>query len=186
MPAITDAPRAALLPLKLTIRGAGLALSVARGVGRRLLPSDSSERPERPSSPHIRGTEGRRRAAAPRNAEPAPPAPERVDPAPARPTSAPGPPAAAASEASVAAHVDREAVLVGEFADPGAAEGAGAEVRVAEPWDNYARLNADEIIDRLAAADAESLAAVRLYEATHRNRRTVIAAADRRLAQAGR
>jgi hypothetical protein len=82
------------------------------------------------------------------------------------------------------AHVSREAELVEAFADPGAEEGAGATVRIEEPWDGYGRLTANEVIARLAAAGREELAAVALYEGAHRNRRTVLAAAERQLRQA--
>ena len=72
-----------------------------------------------------------------------------------------------------------------ESADAGAADGAGAQIRVGEPWNGYGSLTAREIIDRLAAATAETLAVARLYETTHRNRVTVIREIDRRLAIAG-
>jgi hypothetical protein len=75
--------------------------------------------------------------------------------------------------------------VVAESADVGAAEGAGAEIHVAEPWEGYSRLNAKDVIAQLATVSPESLAVVRLYESAHRNRRTVLAAVDRRLAKVG-
>jgi hypothetical protein len=77
------------------------------------------------------------------------------------------------------AHVDTGEEEVAEFAEPGAEEGAGPEVRVAEPWPNYHEMTAPEIVDRLAAADEAEIAVVRLYESRHRNRRTVLEATDR-------
>ena len=95
-------------------------------------------------------------------------------------------PAAAAEPASEATpdHVDREAVLVAESADAGAGDGAGAQIRVAEPWEGYGSLTAKEVNDRLAVASPESLAVARLYESTHRNRVTVLKEIDRRMSRA--
>jgi len=78
-------------------------------------------------------------------------------------------------------HVDPDEELVAEFADSGAEDGAGAELRVDEPWPGYRRMTAKEITDRLAAVSAEEIAVVRLYESTHRKRRDVLRAADRAL-----
>jgi len=78
-------------------------------------------------------------------------------------------------------HVELEEELVAEFADLGAEDGAGAELRVDEPWPNYRRMTANEITDRLAAISAEEIAIVRLYESTHRKRRDVLRATDRAL-----
>jgi hypothetical protein len=98
----------------------------------------------------------------------------------APPAAATGPPPPEATP-----HLDVEPdELVGEFADPGAEDGAGAELHVAEPWDGYDGMTAPAITDRLVVADVATLAAVQLYEATHRNRTTVITAAERRMAEA--
>lgn len=82
-------------------------------------------------------------------------------------------------------HVDRGATVVAESADAGAADGAGAEVRVDEPWKGYSRLTVRDITAQLATASPATLAVVRLYESSHRKRRTVLADVDRRLAAAG-
>jgi hypothetical protein len=108
---------------------------------------------------------------------PAPPPP--ASPPPPSPVSVQPPPPAPA-------HVEREAVVVAESADAGAADGPGPEIRIDEPWEGYRKLTAQQVIAELAQADAETLAVVHLYEATHRNRRTVIAQIDRRLAMIGR
>lgn len=78
-------------------------------------------------------------------------------------------------------HVSEEPELVREEAEPGAEEGAGAELRVAEPWNGYARMNARDVIARAQQASPAELAAVRLYESRHRSRQTVLAAVDRQL-----
>jgi hypothetical protein len=81
-------------------------------------------------------------------------------------------------------HVSEEPTLVEELAETGAEDGAGAEVRVAEPWDGYRELSADDIIDRIAGAATAELAAVELYEQSHRRRRTVLVAVERELRRA--
>jgi hypothetical protein len=78
-------------------------------------------------------------------------------------------------------HVSEEPTVVEEFAEPGAEDGAGAQVTVAEPWDGYKHMNARDVIARLADASPEELAAVELYENLHRQRDTVITAAEREL-----
>jgi hypothetical protein len=71
--------------------------------------------------------------------------------------------------------------LVAEFAEAGAEEGVGAEVGVREPWDGYDRTRGAEVCARLRGESAETAAAVELYERTHKRRRSVIDAAERRL-----
>jgi hypothetical protein len=110
-----------------------------------------------------------------------PPAPA-VETAPARPASPP----AATAEPVAPDHADRDAVLVAESADAGAADGAGAAIHVDEPWKGYAKLTVKDIAAQLATADPAMLAVVRLYESTHRKRRTLLADIDRRLAAADR
>jgi hypothetical protein len=70
---------------------------------------------------------------------------------------------------------------VGEFADPGAKDGAGAQLHVEEPWSGYRKLRAPEVIDRIAAEPEAALTVVLLYERAHRARRTVLEAARREL-----
>jgi hypothetical protein len=78
-------------------------------------------------------------------------------------------------------HVSEELQFVEAFAEPGAEEGAGAEVHVREPWNGYARMNANAVTARLTGASREEIAAVILYERVHRHRQTVLAAAERQL-----
>ena len=83
-------------------------------------------------------------------------------------------------------HVSEEPELVREEAEPGAEDGAGAQLRVIEPWNGYARMNARDVIARARQASPAELATVRLYEARNRSRQTVLAAVDRQLKPAGR
>lgn len=80
-------------------------------------------------------------------------------------------------------HLDDEPELVAEFAESGAGEGAHAELHVDEPWEGYRSLTASEITRRVGDAGAEELAVIHLYETTHRSRRTVLAAVERRSRQ---
>lgn len=79
------------------------------------------------------------------------------------------------------AHVSAEPELVQESAEPGAEDGAGAGITVAEPWNGYGRMSAKDVIDRARTADVAELATMRLYEARHRARQTVLSAVDRQL-----
>ena len=101
-------------------------------------------------------------------------------PAPAAPPAARGPPDVR-GPAPEPVHVDRDAVVVLESADAGAEDGVGAQIHVDEPWDGYDHMKAKDVTAQLATADPATLAVVRLYETTHRNRRTVLAEIDRRL-----
>lgn len=100
------------------------------------------------------------------------------------PAPAQSPPTAPAAEP---AHVSEEPVLVEEFAEPGAEDGAGAQVRVDPPWDGYERMSAKDVIARVASADSAQLAAAQLYESANRRRQTVMNAIERelRIADAG-
>jgi hypothetical protein len=81
-------------------------------------------------------------------------------------------------------HVSEEPELVEEFAEPGAEEGAGAQLRILEPWPGYAEMKAADVIARLESASREEMAAVELYELAGRNRKSVVAAAQQALKQA--
>ncbi len=108
-------------------------------------------------------------------------APPRPTARPVDPPDPPDPPASLEPSEPESLHIDDEPELVAETADPGAADGAGAELRIDEPWPGYRQLNADEIIARLPAASAAELAVMELYEATHKRRRTVLSALQRQL-----
>jgi hypothetical protein len=113
--------------------------------------------------------------AAPPSSDPAVPA--RPSPQPRRRPPAPPPPPPEAE------HVDEGITPVAEFADPGAEDGAGAEIEVDEPWDGYDRMRAPDIQRALADATPAALGAVRLYESANKGRRSVLEAVDRRLAR---
>jgi hypothetical protein len=81
------------------------------------------------------------------------------------------------------AHVDDEPELVAEFAEPGAGDGAGAELHIAEPWEGYRSLTAAQITARVSGASAAEVAVVQLYETSHRGRRSVLQAVERRSRQ---
>lgn len=66
-----------------------------------------------------------------------------------------------------------------EVAEPGAEDGAGAEVNVEEPWPGYDGMRATDIRNRLVSGGGEVAAAVSLYEAAHKGRSSVLEAAMR-------
>jgi hypothetical protein len=70
-------------------------------------------------------------------------------------------------------------VLVAEVAERGAEDGAGPEVHVDAPWPAYDRMTGAAIVARLRAETPEVAAAVSLYEASHKGRRSVLEAAAR-------
>jgi hypothetical protein len=153
-------------PLRLTLRvwefGLSTAAEAAR-IGVDLLDPDRGELPDL--------------------AEPPPPA-EPVEPDNGRPAYT-DVPAADVTDAPPAVpddlipdHVDEEPVLVAEVAEEGAADGAGAELHVESPWEGYDQMTAADVCDRLALATPAEAAAVELYEASGRNRRAVLDAAD--------
>ncbi|HEY3725617.1 MAG TPA: hypothetical protein VGL51_00485 [Solirubrobacteraceae bacterium] len=177
-------------PLRLGLRGAGIAVESATAVAERLigLAAQLADAVTRNGGPDLDfdGTEHREP-----EPEPAPTEPDRA--APQSPTAAAEPPTPTTSEPEPLAdldpsesHVSEEATLVEEVAEAGAEDGAGAEVHVAEPWDGYRELAADDVIDRIRGASSAELAAVELYELSHRSRKTVLAAVQRELARADR
>jgi hypothetical protein len=131
--------------------------------------------------------------AEPPEAEPRPKSPEaRAEPAPPPPAAAPPPPAPEppagtpfdAPTVPEPAHVSAEPELVEAFSEPGAEDGAGAQVRVAEPWAGYRHLKARDVIARLTTASPAELAAVELFELAGANRKSVVVAAQRALKKA--
>jgi pimeloyl-ACP methyl ester carboxylesterase len=73
-------------------------------------------------------------------------------------------------------HVDEGLAEVAESTDAAAAEGAGAEVHIEEPWEGYDAMRVPEIQARLKDAPPELAAVVRLYEAAHKKRAGVLRA----------
>ena len=168
MPALQDLLlRIAQLPVAVAQRAGSAATAIARKVAPAACRSASDD-------------DGR----ADDRAEPVSPQPSSRPAEPA--VAAPPEPAAAAPAPAAApppAHVDREAVVVAEFADPGAEDGPGPQIRVDEPWKGYGELTAKQVIAELQGASPAALAVARLYEPANRARRTVIEAIDRKLAQ---
>lgn len=164
--------------------GAGLALTAARTVARPIVRRITGDADRD-------GTPVRTRPGTSQHTHPGPPA--RPVAAPDRPAAAPTAPPEPETPAFgepdqpefQPRHVEEsEPELVHSSADPGAVEGAGANLRVDEPWPGYGKMTAADIVDRLAAADRATLAAVQLYEATHRKRTTVLTAVERTMAGA--
>jgi hypothetical protein len=163
-------------PLRLTLRVWELGLSTAAEaarIGTELLDPDRGARPpdfgeQRTAEPPAYRGNGQ-----PQDVEPGPP-PDVLDVEPAAPDAPPSVP-----DELVPDHVDEEPVLVAEAAEEGAEDGAGAELHVEPPWDGYDQMTAADIRDRLAAASVTEAAAVDLYEATGKKRRSVLDAAER-------
>ena len=152
------------LPLRIAFGAARLGFGIAERLVEVVLPAPKAE----PAEP----------AAARPVAEPRPRPVERPEPIQPQRRSAPEPVAEPEAEPE---HVSEEPVLVAEVADPGAEDGPGAAISVAEPWEGYRRMKAAEVIARIDEASREELAVVELYETMNRRRATVMAAAERRL-----
>ena len=50
----------------------------------------------------------------------------------------------------------------------------GAQIHVDAPWDGYDKMKAGEIVSRVRTADASAKAVVRLYEQTHKKRKSIL------------
>ena len=167
-------------PVRLTLRvwefGLASAASAAR-LGLDLLEPERST-PAAESYPAPPRTRARGNGGAPTDsAPPGPASPRRAQQAPRRAPDAPP----AVPDELIPDHVDEEVVLVAEVAEEGAEDGAGPELHIDEPWEGYDRMSAVEVRDRLSGATVELAAAVELYEATRKGRRTVLEAAERAL-----
>jgi hypothetical protein len=184
------------LPLRLSLRTAQLMTRAACEVGGRALSitgqaigavapgwTGRASGEGAPPAPEWR-QEPAEEAVSAAGVEHPPPGPDAPPPQPAvapaaepaaEPGTAPAPPFAEP------AHVSEEPVLVLEASEPGAEDGAGADVTVVEPWVGYRDMKAKDVIDRIKTASVAELAAMRLYEARHRARQTVLAAVDRQL-----
>lgn len=144
---------------------AGAAVTVAEELVGRVLVS-----PERPRSAPADVASLRPRP------EPVRPTPPRPAPRPARapepePVPSPGP---VLETLSAVKTLDDSPELV----ESEGAASPGAQLRVDAPWDGYEQMKAADIVDRLVVADAAGKAVVRLYEQTHKGRKSVLAAAS--------
>jgi hypothetical protein len=135
--------------------------------------SETRERPEKGRQSRESRVNGHSAAPPPPPAPPAPPTP--VIP----PDEQPDTPLTHEQEAVKTLEDEEE--LVAEVAEPGAEDGAGAQLDIQEPWEGYARMNAGTIVSRIDQADPAELALVELYEQTHKKRQTVVTAAAKRL-----
>ena len=173
-------------------RVVGRAITLGLSVTERLIDAAFPRSDGAAGAPHpAEASNSAAAAPAPSADEPAPtatPSPTSMAAAPATPPAtppaAPEAPIVAAAPAPTPAHVSRDARHVEAFADPGAEDGPGASVHIEEPWRGYGRMTANDIIARLTSASREELAAVALYERAHRDRQTVLAAAERELRRA--
>jgi hypothetical protein len=174
------------LPLQISVRATKLFFRVAEDVAGRTLSAAGlvvgavAARRGTESEPWSTGDPTAQSAEA-RQAAPPPRQPALAPAPPPRPTPTPPPAPRVEPLAAAPAHVSEEPELVREEAEPGAEDGAGAQIRVDQPWDGYKRMTANQVIERLGQQDAAGLAAVALYERSHRARRTVIQAVDRAL-----
>jgi hypothetical protein len=187
---ITLPVRVGVRATRLWLRAAEETVSIATNLTGRLIGRPSAgggpTAEPRPSDPRSNGA-GAHDAPAERRPSsgtvdapsPAPPANQPTTPPSTAPPSRPEPRAEPEPP-----HVSEEPELVEEFAEPGAEDGAGAEIRVDEPWDGYGEMNAKQIVTRLGSATPAEMAAVQLYEGTHRRRQTVLNAAQRELRNA--
>lgn len=164
------------LPIRLTVRVASLALRGCEGLATRTLAV--AVQAAELIRPHAQDSQASSARPSPRagSAE-TPPAPATR---PLRPERAPAIDFDEAAPESPA-HVSEEPILAAEVAEPGAEDGAGAEVRVDQPWPGYAQLNAKDVVARIVAADPAELAAIQLFEAANRRRQTVLAAVEQQL-----
>jgi hypothetical protein len=179
----------------LMLRGTEAVLTRALALAGRPMTSEQQTAPEPPPPPASRPRPRPRPAQRPRQDEPTPPAQttpqagtssqaESPAAAPDEPATTPEPQPEPLIEEPV--HVSEEVELVREEAEPGAEDGAGAEVRIDEPWDGYSKLNAKDVVARIAVASQAELAAVALYESAHQARQSVLSAVERQLALVAR
>ena len=179
------------LPLRASFRSARLLTRVVGGttshalsmVGRTIgavAPSPPTPRTTAATTPPAQPAQPAQPAARTQKL-PETPSVQKAPPRQAPPPQPPPPPSPSIATEQTPVHVSEEPELVREVAEPGAEDGAGATIRVAEPWNGYRRMNAKDVVERARSANQAELAAVRLYESRHRSRQTVLAAIDRQL-----
>jgi len=81
-------------------------------------------------------------------------------------------------QAAAIREAQRETEGTSPAASAGPATGAGPEIHVAAPWEGYDAMALDEVLARLADADAATVAAVRLYEGQHESRQAILLATE--------
>ena len=75
-------------------------------------------------------------------------------------------------------HVEHTVEEPDELVETEGAASPSASLRVDAPWDGYEKLNATEIAARVRESDPATKAVVRLYEQTHKKRKSVLAATE--------
>lgn len=105
---------------------------------------------------------------------PDPTAASTVSPRPVAPQGERKPTDVTATPISQVKTVDDEPVL----AETEGAAAPGPQIHVDEPWPNYAKMKAPDVVDRLRTADDATKAVVRLYEQTNKNRKSIITATE--------
>jgi hypothetical protein len=168
------------LPLRLSIRTASFFLRSSEEVLKRALALTGRTAS---AEPRYGESTSNGRAETYDSAQSAPPSPTAPTAAPPAPSAPPEPvfderPTPLVEEPS---HVSEEATIVEEFAEPGAEDGVGAQVRIEEPWDGYANMSAKQVIARIGDASPAELAAIDLYESANQARQTVLSAVERQL-----
>ena len=167
-----------LLPVRVGVRATQLWMRVA-GPSDRSSAAAELDAQERTGDGPVRSASRREKESPDHTVIP------RGDRAPRPPTERSATSAAwAAPTESEPPHVSEEPTLVEELAEPGAEHGAGAEIHIEEPWDGYAQMTAKQVISRLAGATPAEVAAVQLYETSHRRRQTVLNVVQRELRSA--
>jgi type IV secretory pathway VirB10-like protein len=177
------------LSVKLAATAVGAAIKVAqkRAASQPSTPSPAPSGPPRPAggAPSSNGTQPPS-AAAPTVPAPAPaPAPPAPPVAPELPTDLVSPeeqPDTPLTPAEAHAKTDDDVdEVVAEFAEAGAEDGAGPELHLEAPWEGYDTQNVETVNARIVGAGAAELALLELYEQSHKHRKTVLEAAQRRL-----
>jgi hypothetical protein len=148
---------AVVLPLTITRRVIGFGLGLLPGSGeeeRYHAPSGAWRKPEREDPPVRVEPHAAAEEAVEREREPVEELPRIED--------------------DLSGHVEPEVELVAEIADAEAPDSPGPQLHVDEPWEGYRRMKVAEIVARLEGQTPEVLAAVELYESTHRHRAGVL------------
>jgi hypothetical protein len=173
--------RLPLILLEMALRGGAGAV---RDILRSVTGGSGGERPYTPT-PEAEAEAGARRdaervaaaeAAARRPAARPSGARRRTRPQAPRPVAeapAPGPEAELLGD--VPTHVSRNAEPVASFGPSG---DPAASLEVQAPWPRYDEHTATEVVKRVRAGDEATRAVVLLYERTHKQRKSVIAAAE--------
>src|SRR5829696_7935764 len=141
-------------------------------------PAPSPPPPTPPSAPVTPLREGGRRVPAPPPAAPRPAArrararvQEPPQPPPAPPVTPEAvPPEPTPGEAARERASRREAETT--------SDSPGPQIRIDEPWAGYRKQPAGEIVQRLNGSDEATKAVVRLYESSHRKRKSILAATE--------